>query len=264
MEKICNIDNSIYNTLGERWYTAEDDPVALLRAENRLKSPWIANELKTQGFKPSPEVKILDIGCGGGFLSNYCAKLGYSITGLDISKESLDIARRYDTSGTVSYIEGDCYALPFENETFSIVTSMDFLEHIPDPKRAILEASRVLKPGGLFFFHTFNRNPLSYLLVIKCVEWLVKNTPRDMHVYNLFIKPKELHNYCQEAGMKPEKITGIKPVLLNKAFWKGLWTGCVADDFAFEETSSTLLSYMGYARKPHCNITYSSLQNYPS
>jgi 2-polyprenyl-6-hydroxyphenyl methylase/3-demethylubiquinone-9 3-methyltransferase len=96
--KTGQVDNAIYHQLGDRWYTAQDDPVALLRAESRARNPWIASNIR-RAF-PSGEVKVLDIGCGGGFLSNYLANAGFTVTGLDASAESLVIARRYDATCT--------------------------------------------------------------------------------------------------------------------------------------------------------------------
>src|SRR5690606_14398436 len=104
------------------------------------------------------------------------------------------------------------YHLPFSNESFDVITAMDFLEHVESPDQVIMEFSRVLKPGGMFFFHTFNRNPISWLVVIKLLEWFVKNTPKNMHVINLFIKPRELEEYCLKARIKVFEMKGIAPV----------------------------------------------------
>ena len=105
--KTGRVNNDIYDHLGERWYTARDDPIALLRAEARARNPWIAGAIR-QAF-PSDEVKVLDIGCGGGFLSNYLANAGFTVTGLDASAESIVIAQRYDTTGHAYYVVGDAY-----------------------------------------------------------------------------------------------------------------------------------------------------------
>ena len=94
--KTGRVNNAIYRQLGDRWYTARDDPIALLRAESRARNPWIANSIR-RAF-PSGEVRVLDMGCGGGFLSNYLAKAGYTVTGLDAAAESLAVARRYDAT----------------------------------------------------------------------------------------------------------------------------------------------------------------------
>lgn len=240
------INNSIYETLGERWYEAWDDPVALLRAEGELKHPWILERLR-KNFLNYP-LEILDVGCGAGFLTNYLSEHGYRVTGLDSSPESLAVAKRHDRTGRVEYVEGDAMKLPFPDQSFDVVASLDFLEHIHTPAAAIAEVSRVLRPGGLFFFHTFNRNLLSWLLVIKCVEWLVKNTPKDMHVIDLFIKPRELRGYCEVVGLVPEEFTGLRPVLSSIPL-KSLWSGEVSPRMRFELTDSLLLSYLGYARK---------------
>ena len=125
---------------------------------------------------------------------------------------------------------------------------MDFLEHVEEPDRVIKEFSRVLKPGGLFFFHTFNRNPLAWLIVIKLLEWFIKNTPKNMHVIRLFIKPKELESYCAKAGMSVLSMIGIRPVL-STIDWQMIRTGVVSKNMAFTLTKGTLLSYMGVAKK---------------
>ena len=133
--------------------------------------------------------------------------------------------------------------------TVDVVCAMDFLEHVEDPRRVIGEAARVLAPGGLFFFHTFNRNPLAWLVVIKGVEWFVKNTPRDMHVLRLFIRPEELRALCRDRGLDVTELLGSKPVVLTPSFWRMLATGAVPRDFRFEFSTSTLLAYTGYAER---------------
>ena len=245
MERNQEVNNSIYEAYGERWYTAYDDPIALLRAENKAKFPWILNKLRTlcdhQG-------SILDVGCGGGFLSNELARQGYQVTGLDISEESLKVASQHDTTGTVKYQVGDAYKLPYADASFDALTAMDFLEHVNRPDLVIKEFSRVLKPQGLFFFHTFNRNPVSWLVVIKFLEWFIKNTPKHMHVLRLFIKPEELRSYCKGADLEVLAMTGIRPVL-SSIDWRMVRTGIVSEGMRFTLTKGTLLSYMGVAIK---------------
>jgi 2-polyprenyl-6-hydroxyphenyl methylase / 3-demethylubiquinone-9 3-methyltransferase len=240
------INNDIYAALGERWYSADDDPVALLRAESRLRNPWVSAHLRERVREGA---RVLDVGCGAGFLSNYLARQGFQVTGLDASKESLAVAARHDETGRVVYESGDALALPHADASFDAVCAMDFLEHVEDPASVIGECARVLRPGGLFFFHTFNRNPLAWLVVIKGVEWFVKNTPRDMHVLRLFIKPAELAHFCHERELDVVELRGSKPVIFAAAFWKMLGSGVVPPDFSFEFTRSTLLAYTGFAER---------------
>jgi 2-polyprenyl-6-hydroxyphenyl methylase / 3-demethylubiquinone-9 3-methyltransferase len=247
MENKSLINNELYNTLGERWYTAFDDPVALLRQESKTKIPWVLEKVKA--LKPSAEkLKVLDVGCGAGFLSNRLATEGFDVHGIDLSHDSLCVAAKYDVTRKVKYQEANAYKLPFADAQFDVVTAMDFLEHVEDPEKVVQEVSRVLKPGGLFFFHTFNRNWLAYLVIIKLVEFLVKNTPKHMHVLNLFIKPEELERFCNRSQMQVLEMTGIRP-RFSTITLKSLLTRTVPENFAFALTPSLKLSYLGLAQK---------------
>lgn len=240
------INNAFYDALQEKWYTAKDHPVALLRAENAVRSPWVAREI-AQRFDLS--AKVLDIGCGAGFLTNYLAQEGYEVTGIDLSRSSLKEAQAYDRSKRVKYLYADAYDLPFEEDSFDVVCAMDILEHVEQPARLIQQASRVLRKGGLFFFHTFNRNLLSRLIVIKGVEWFVKNTPPNMHVYSLFITPQELTHMCAKEHIQVDSLIGFMPKVGSKAFWQMLWTRDVPEDFQFHFVKSLATGYCGIATK---------------
>jgi 2-polyprenyl-6-hydroxyphenyl methylase/3-demethylubiquinone-9 3-methyltransferase len=147
-----------------------------------------------------------------------------------------------------AYVAADAYRLPFPDAAFDAVCALDFLEHVSAPGRAIAEAARVLRPGGLFFFHTFNRNPLAWLIIIKGVEWFVRGTPRRMHVLPLFLKPAELDAMCGKEGLRIEGMRGMRPGL-GGAFWKLLATRRVPRDFRFRFSGSLALGYLGSAVK---------------
>lgn len=235
------INNAIYEDYGDRWYTAYDDPIALLRAENEAKFPWILERIPQKGT-------LLDVGCGAGFLTNRMALEGFQVTGVDLSQESLAVAGRYDKTKAVRYVQADACHLPFPSESFDVVTTLDFLEHVPNPSDVIKECARVLRPGGMFFYHTFNRNPLAHLVVIKLVEKLVNNTPANMHVIELFIKPSELLDYCEEAGLKNIEQVGLRPKFRTIPL-KSIFSGIVPKELQFTTTSNLWLSYMGSAHK---------------
>jgi 2-polyprenyl-6-hydroxyphenyl methylase/3-demethylubiquinone-9 3-methyltransferase len=125
---------------------------------------------------------------------------------------------------------------------------MDLLEHVADPARVVAEAARVLRPGGRFFFHTFNRTWQAHLVVIKGVEWFVRNTPKDLHVIGLFRTPDEVAAMCRRAALEPVALHGSRP-RFGWPLWRMLATGKVGPDFAFTFTRSTKLGYTGYAHK---------------
>jgi 2-polyprenyl-6-hydroxyphenyl methylase/3-demethylubiquinone-9 3-methyltransferase len=241
------VNNAIYDALDERWYDAFDDPVALLRAESAQRTPWVVDTIA--GAFPGRRARILDVGCGAGFLSNALVTHGHEVTGMDASEASLAVAARHDTTGSVRYALGDATRLDFGDASFDVVCAMDFLEHVEDPGAVIAEAARVLAPGGLFFFHTFNRNWLAWLVVIKGVEWFVRNAPPDLHVLRLFLKPDEVRSMCETSGLGVSVLRGFEPVIVSYAFFRLIATGIVPRDFAFRFTASTRIGYTGLAVK---------------
>ena len=240
------INNQFYDQLSERWYSAQDDPVALLRAESRLRNPWVVQRIVEQ-LGPGPR-RVLDVGCGAGFLTNALALEGHHVTGVDLSTESLAVARKHDTTQSVRYLEMDAHALELRPNGFDAVCCMDFLEHTERPGEVIAQIAPLLRPGGLLFFHTFSRNLLSYLIIIKGVEWFVRNTPEHMHVYRLLVRPEELGGYLAHHSLDAREWRGIRP-RLSGALWRMLRTGSVPEDFSFEFTRSLSLGYCGFARK---------------
>lgn len=238
------INNAFYDDLGDDWYTSCNHPIALLRAENKIRIPWILSEIN----KKFGNANILDIGCGAGMLTNALSQAGHCVFGIDLSESSLAIAKKRDPTGLVMYQKANAYALPFPDSSFEIVCATDVLEHVEMPQKLIAEASRVLKPGGLFFFHTFNRNFFSYLLVIKGVEWCVPNAPPRMHVYPLFIKPKELSAFCKNSSMEIESLIGLRPCF-SLGLWKMIFQRKISDYFSFQFTKNLLTGYCGIACK---------------
>jgi 2-polyprenyl-6-hydroxyphenyl methylase/3-demethylubiquinone-9 3-methyltransferase len=247
MVQRLKVNNDIYHELGDHWYTANDNPVALLRAEGRLKNPWIVRTINEKlGYGPH---SVLDIGCGAGFLVQDLERAGHHVTGIDLSHASLDTARRFHPQSRAQFLCMSAYDLDrFAPASFDVVCAMDFLEHVEEPEKVVAGVARVLRPGGLFFFHTFNRNPLSRLVIIKGVEWFVRNTPERLHVYSLFIKPTELAHWCHESGFREIEWKGIRPKILSRAFFRLLKTGAVDPDFKFTFTKSLILGYAGVAR----------------
>jgi 2-polyprenyl-6-hydroxyphenyl methylase/3-demethylubiquinone-9 3-methyltransferase len=236
------INNKIYDELGNDWYESKTNPVALLRSESKEKIKFV------ESFLTQKNLKMIDVGCGAGFVANYFSNQGHDVTGVDLSEESLAVAKNYDQSGRCHYVAANAYQLPFPDQSFDVCICFDFLEHVEEPEKAVAEISRVLKPGGQFFYHTFNQNWLAWLVIIKGVEWFVPNTPANMHVLKLFIKPQVLQKQLERNGFTVNTVVGLRP-LLNSSFWKLIFKGEIDDDFHFRKTNSLLLSYLGFATK---------------
>jgi len=240
------VNNTFYDDLNEAWSCGDNHPIALLRQENALRNPWIC-QLIEDHFKKN--IKVLDVGCGGGLLTSYLDHHGHIVSGIDLSKGSIGFAKSQDKKGSIDYKIASADHLPYENETFDVVCAMDLLEHVDCYETVIKEATRVLKKGGLIFFHTFNRNPLSYIIIIKGVEWFVKNTPKDLHVYEYFIKPRELKATLNKNGYEHIHMQGLVPDPKTKSFWKMLAKKTVDEKFRFKFSKSLMTGYVGYGIK---------------
>lgn len=240
------IDNAFYDELQDKWYTAYDHPVALLRAENAFRFPWVLKEIEKR-FSDQ-KCSILDIGCGAGFLSNALAAKKHQVVGIDLSKTSLHVAKKHDKTRSVRYLNMSAEHLTFPGASFDVVAAMDLLEHVEKPAAVIAGAARVLKPGGLFFFHTFNRSWRSWLFAQKGLEWFIANTPKNLHIYRLFIKPDELKQMCLANGLKGSVLKGLTP-RLTIPFWKMLLTRKIPHNFQFKITNSLSAGYLGFAVK---------------
>lgn len=243
----AKINNNFYNDLAAKdWLHKKDHPIALLRSEQTAKNPWVLKQIIK--YSPSASPKILDMGCGAGFLSNDLITHYNEVFAVDLSAPALKIAQQQDKTQKVKYLKADATNLPFEDESFDIICAMDFLEHIEDLDLLLKEVARLLRPNGLFVYHTFNKNPLAYLIAIKFVEWLVPNTPKHMHVYHMFIRPQELMQKLVQHSLAIVNDSGIGPKI-DHAFWKSIINRQVEDKFQFTLIPSKLIGYLGVARK---------------
>jgi len=155
---------------------------------------------------------VLDVGCGGGILSESMAGKGADVTGIDMSDKPLQVARLHllESGKQVNYRKIPVEQLADEQPGhFDIVTCMEMLEHVPDPASVISACARLVKPGGWVFFSTLNRNPKSYLLAIIGAEYMLNMLPRGTHDYAKFIKPSELAQYCRNAALNLVDLSGM-------------------------------------------------------
>jgi 2-polyprenyl-6-hydroxyphenyl methylase/3-demethylubiquinone-9 3-methyltransferase len=240
------VNNEFYKHLGEKWFTSEGDVIALLRHENLAKLPWVFAQIKK--FHNGHSCRILDAGCGGGFLTLELARAGHECTGLDISEEVIGAAGSRDTDHLCRWIAAPSEAMPFENGSFDMVCLMDVLEHVQDYGIVLREALRVLKPDGTLLFHTFNRTWLAWLIAERGVEWFIRGAPEHLHDWKLFVKPKEAARVLKEHGFKICELRGIGPKLFSKAFAELLFTRRVPRDFKFSLRKNLQLGYLAAAR----------------
>lgn len=233
------IDNAFYDELGERWYEDSAHPIALLRAESTIKLDFVRQSLLAQPKKPT---KLLDIGCGAGLLSIPLAGDGYEVKGIDLSENSIATARARGSNA--KFAVGSAYELPEADGSYDAVLMMDFLEHVEEPERAISEARRVLRPGGILLTQTFNRTWRARLLAIHAVRLLARGCPPHFHVYDLFIKPQELVGMAADQGLHVEEMKGLRPEFFSKAFWWSVTRRRLHPNFSFRYTRSLGVGYL--------------------
>lgn len=167
---------------------------------------------------------VLDVGCGGGILSESMAERGAQVTGIDLGEKALNVAQlhRLESGVSVDYRLISVEAMAAERPaSFDVVTCMEILEHVPDPAAIVAACSTLVKPGGHVFLSTLNRNPKSYLFAVIGAEYLLNLLPRGTHQYEKFIKPSELSGWCRQAGLEVAGLTGMSYNPLTKRYWLG-------------------------------------------
>jgi len=194
-----------FSELAHRWWdtTSEFKP---LHEINPLRLDWIDRNAGLAGKR------VLDIGCGGGILSESMAAAGAHVTGIDLSEKALGVARLhlFESGQKVDYHHASAeeFAAQHAGE-FDIVTCMEMLEHVPDPASTVAACAQLVRPGGDVFFSTINRNFKAYLLAVLGAEYILKLLPRGTHDYAKFIKPSELARYSRQAGLESAELLGM-------------------------------------------------------
>lgn len=235
-----------YDQSADSWWHSEAKVYALYHL-NPLRFEYFDRHIKTwQGLK------VLDVGCGGGFSCEYIAARDTKVFGIDRSSTCINaaIAHAACSDLAIDYQFGLAENLPYPDSYFDVVLCVDVLEHITDPKQAITEIYRVLKPGGVFCFDTINRTFKSWLIMIWLLEDVLKEIPQGIHDWQQFIKPKELTTLMQKAGFTNVDIQGFN--LFGEhlganlaAYWRYKQTG----DFSVSFSKNTSVMYIGKAEK---------------
>jgi len=261
---VRSIDNGVYDRLGGSWW----DETSLLNLLHGSMTPgrlaYFRGVLARQfgaGIAGIAGLRVLDIGCGGGFLAEEFAALGCRVTGVDPSPVSIDAARAHaaERGLRIDYRVGAGEELPVPDTAFGVACCCDVLEHVSDVDRVISETARVLEPGGLYLFDTINRTRTSKLLAIKAVQqWrLTRLTDVAFHNWDMFLTPAELAAILERHGLAPGETTGLGVRAMPLAVLRSLASarlgrityGELSRRLDVGQVSSTAISYMGFAVK---------------
>ena len=203
-----------FSELAHRWWdpTSEFRP---LHEINPLRLEWINARVPLAGKN------VIDIGCGGGVLSESMAKKGAKVTGIDLSEKALKVADLHSLESGVEVRYKHIAAEDMAQEEpgqFDVVTCMEMLEHVPDPASIVRAAAAMVKPGGHLFFSTLNRNPKSYLFAVIGAEYILRKLPRGTHDYGKFLTPAELSQFVRQAGLQVDGLKGLTYNPLTKIY----------------------------------------------
>ena len=206
-----------FSELAHKWWdkTSEFKP---LHDINPLRLGYIDKAVPLDGKT------VLDVGCGGGILSESMAMKGAQVTGIDLGEKALKVAQLHslESGAKVSYRLVSVEELAAEQpESFDVVTCMEMLEHVPDPVSVVHACARLVKPGGHVFFSTINRNPKAYLLAVVGAEYVLNMLPRGTHDYAKFIKPSELAGWARAAGLSLRHQIGMSYNPITQHYWLG-------------------------------------------
>ena len=195
-----------FSALAREWWDPQG-PMAPLHAINPLRMSFI------EQYEDPEDLRVLDVGCGGGILTEALARAGASATGIDLAGDALRVASEH---ARAAGLDIDYREIPIETLAdaepgrYDVITCMEMLEHVPDPAAVIGACARLLKPGGRAYLSTLNRNPKSFLLAIVGAEHVLNLIPKGTHEYARFIKPSELAAWCRQAGLDVGAIKGLQ------------------------------------------------------
>jgi 2-polyprenyl-6-hydroxyphenyl methylase/3-demethylubiquinone-9 3-methyltransferase len=205
-----------FSDLAHRWWDP-DSEFRPLHQINPLRLDWINSHVPLDGKR------VLDVGCGGGILSDSMTRMGAEVLGIDLSAKALKVAQLHALeAGTtnVAYREVSAEALAAEQPgSFDVVTCMEMLEHVPDPASVVRSCAALAKPGGWVFFSTINRNPKAFLFAIVGAEYVLNLLPRGTHEYLKFVRPSELAGYCRGAALDLVHTRGMEYNPLTRRYW---------------------------------------------
>jgi 2-polyprenyl-6-hydroxyphenyl methylase/3-demethylubiquinone-9 3-methyltransferase len=206
-----------FEELASRWWDPHSE-FKPLHDINPLRLDYIDRRVQLAGKT------VLDVGCGGGILSESMAQRGASVTGIDMGEAPLSVAKLHKLE---SGVEVDYQRITAEQlaaqqpQSFDVVTCLEMLEHVPDPASVIKACAQLVKPGGHVFLSTINRNPKSYLFAIVGAEYVLKMLPKGTHDYSKFIKPSELESWAREAALVTRELTGMSYNPLSRKYTLG-------------------------------------------
>jgi 2-polyprenyl-6-hydroxyphenyl methylase/3-demethylubiquinone-9 3-methyltransferase len=255
------IDNAVYNVQSDQWWQPESPWYQMIVTFDPARVGY-AKKILFERLKIDPKATAaLEVGSGGGFMTEEMARMGFATTGVDPSERSVRVAADHARASglDIRYGTGVGESLPFEDRAFGAVFCCDVLEHVRDLPKVISEISRVLKPGGVFYYNTLNRTWASLLGAIKVGQvwkrWAF--FPPNLHVWRMFIKPGEMKSLLRQNGLEWKEHRGMMPdvpiprllgYLRKRA--KGEWTyGDLAGRVRMIESRITAVMYMGYALK---------------
>lgn len=194
-----------FGDLAHRWWDPHSE-FKPLHDINPLRLDWIDASVGLAGKR------VLDVGCGGGLLSEGMASRGAQVTGIDLSEKALGVARLhlYESRLDIDYLQvaAEDHAAQMPG-AYDVVTCLEMLEHVPDPASIVAACAALVRPGGQVFFSTLNRNPKSYLFAVIGAEYLLRLLPRGTHDYEKFIRPAELARFVRAAGLDAEALLGM-------------------------------------------------------